>query len=95
MVKDIDALWDVAFVICMIYEVWEIWRLKIVKCEIITAGEVVEIAFQEESFVREEYEDVFIGNKIVKFQSEGVWEWSLKELWCVICNGVVSVYDIV
>ena len=42
------------------------------KCEIITAGEVVEIAFQEESFVREEYEDVFIGNKIVEFQSEGV-----------------------
>ena len=59
MVKDINALLNVAFVICMIYEVWEIWRLKIVKCEIITTREVVEIAFQEGNFVREEYGDVF------------------------------------
>ena len=48
MVKDIDTLWDAALVICMINEVWEIRRLKIVKCETITVREVVEIAFQEE-----------------------------------------------
>ena len=26
--KDIDVLWNVVFVICITYEVWEIWRLK-------------------------------------------------------------------
>ena len=30
-----------------------------------------------------------------KLTSKIVWEWSLEELWCVICNDVVSVYDIV
>ena len=38
---------------------------------------------------------MFIGSKTVEFQSERVWEWSLEELWCVICNGVVSVWDYV
>ena len=35
-----------------------------------------------------------MGSKTVEFQSEKVWEWSLEELWCVIYNGVVSVYEI-
>ena len=43
----------------------------------------------------EEYWDVFMGSKIVEFQSDRVWEWSLEELWCVICNSVVSVYGVV
>ena len=38
---------------------------------------------------------MFIGSKTVEFQSERVCEWNLEELWCVICNGVVSVYEIV
>ena len=42
---------------------------------------------------REEYWDVFMGSKTVEFQSARVREWSLGELCCVICNGVVSVYD--
>ena len=28
----------------------------------------------------EEYWDVFMGTKVVEFQSERVWEWSLEEL---------------
>ena len=43
----------------------------------------------------EEYWDVFMGSKTVEFQSERIWEWSLEELWYVICNSVVSVYEIV
>ena len=35
-----------------------------------------------------------MGSKTVKFQSERAWEWSLEELWYVICNGVVSVYEV-
>ena len=38
---------------------------------------------------------MFLGNKTVEFQSEREWEWSLEELGGVICNGVVSVYEIV
>ena len=30
-----------------------------------------------------------MGSETIGFQSEKVWEWSLEELWCVICNGVV------
>ena len=41
------------------------------------------------------YWDVFMGNKAVEFQSERIWEWSLEELWRVIYNGVVSVYEII
>ena len=36
---------------------------------------------------------MFMGSKTVEFQSARVREWSLGELCCVICNGVVSVYD--
>ena len=36
-----------------------------------------------------------MASKIVEFQSEKVREWSLEELWCVICNDVISVYEIV
>ena len=36
-----------------------------------------------------------MGNKTIEFQSERAGEWSLEELWCVIYNGVVSVYEIV
>ena len=36
-----------------------------------------------------------MGNKTIEFKSEGVWERILEELWYVICNGVVSVYEIV
>ena len=36
-----------------------------------------------------------MGNKAVEFQSERIWEWSLEELWRVIYNGVVSVYEII
>ena len=36
-----------------------------------------------------------MGSKTIEFQSERAGEWSLEELWCVICNGVVSVYEIV
>ena len=42
----------------------------------------------------EEYWGMFIGSKTVEFKSERAWEWSLEELWCVICNGVVSVYEV-
>ena len=55
MVKDIDVLWDVVFVICMIYgsmRDMEVKDSKKKKYEIITAGEVVEIAFQEERFCK-------------------------------------------
>ena len=55
-------------------------------------------AFHEKGFYKEGgevYWDVFMGSKTIEFQSERVWEWSLEELWCVICNGVVSVYRIV
>ena len=37
---------------------------------------------------------MFLGSKTVEFQSERAREWSLEELWCVIYNGVVSVYEI-
>ena len=57
--------WDVAFVICMIYEVWEIQRLKIVKCEIITVGEVVEIGDRSNKIGVEKYWDVFMGSKTI------------------------------
>ena len=43
----------------------------------------------------EKYWDVFMGSKTVEFQSEKVCEWSLEELWCVLCNDIVNVYDIV
>ena len=36
-----------------------------------------------------------MGSKTVEFQSKRALEWSLEELWCVICNCVVSVYEIV
>ena len=36
-----------------------------------------------------------MGNKTIEFQGERVLEWSLEELWCVICNGVVSIYEVV
>ena len=36
-----------------------------------------------------------MGSKTVEFQSEKVCEWSLEELWCVLCNDIVNVYDIV
>ena len=55
-------------------------------------------AFHKNDFYKrgeEEYKDVFMGSKTVEFQGERVWEWSLEELWCVICNSVVSVYEIV
>ena len=53
MVKDIDVLWDVVFVICMIYGSIRDMEVKDSKIyEIITAGEVVEIAFQEERFCK-------------------------------------------
>ena len=49
-------------------------------------------AFHEKGFNKkggEEYRDVFMGRKTIEFQSEGVWERNLEELWYVICNGVV------
>ena len=53
MVKDIDVLWDVGFVICMIYRSMRDMEVKdSKKYEIITAGEVVKIAFQEERFCK-------------------------------------------
>ena len=53
MVKDIDVLWDVVFVICMIYGSMRNIEVKdSKKHEIITAGEVVKIAFQEERFCK-------------------------------------------
>ena len=46
MVKNIDVLWDVVFVICMIYGSIIDMEVKDSKIyEIITAGEVLEIAF--------------------------------------------------
>ena len=51
--KDIDVLWDVVFVICMIYGSMRDMEVKdSEEYEIITAGEVVEIAFQEEIFCK-------------------------------------------
>ena len=29
-----------------------------------------------------------MGNKIVEFHNEKVWEWSLEVLWCNVCNGM-------
>ena len=54
MVKDIDVLWDVVFVICMIYGSMRNMVVKDSKKKkkIITTGEVVEIAFQEERFCK-------------------------------------------
>ena len=53
MVKDIDVLWDVVFVICMIYGSMRDIEVKdSKKYEIITAGEVVKIAFQEKRFCK-------------------------------------------
>ena len=53
MVKNIDVLWDVVFVICMIYGRMSDMEVKdSKKYEIITAGEVVEIAFQEKRFCK-------------------------------------------
>ena len=53
MVKDIDVLWDIVFVICMIYGSMRDMEVKdSEEYEIITAGEVVEIAFQEERFCK-------------------------------------------
>ena len=53
MVKDIDVLWDVVFVICMIYGSMRDMEVKdSKKYEIIIAGEVVKIAFQEERFCK-------------------------------------------
>ena len=53
MVKDIDVLWDIVFVICMIYGSMRDMEVKdSEEYEIITAGEVVEIAFQEERFFK-------------------------------------------
>ena len=44
MVKDIDVLWDIVFVICMIYGSMRDMEVKdSEEYEIITAGEVVEI----------------------------------------------------
>ena len=53
IVKDIDVLWDVVFVIYMIYGSMRGMEVKdSKKYEIITAEEVVEIAFQEEIFCK-------------------------------------------
>ena len=53
MVKDIDVLWDVVFVICMIYGSMRDIEVKdSKKYKIITAGEVVKIVFQEERFFK-------------------------------------------
>ena len=49
--KDIDVLWDVTFVICMIYGSMRNMEVKDSKI-MITTGEVVEIAFQEEIFCK-------------------------------------------
>ena len=46
MIKDIDVLSNVIFVICMIYR--SMRDIKVVEI----AGEVVEIAFQEERFCK-------------------------------------------
>ena len=51
--KDIDVLWDIVFVICVIYGNMRDMEVKdSEEYEIITAGEVVEIAFQEERFCK-------------------------------------------
>ena len=53
MVKHIDVLWVVVFEICMIYGSMREMEVKdSKKYEIITAKEVVEIAFQEEIFCK-------------------------------------------
>ena len=53
MVKDIDVLWDIIFVICMIYGIMRDMEVKdSEEYEIITAGEVVVLAFQEERFCK-------------------------------------------
>ena len=53
MVKDIDVLWDVVFVIYMIYGSMRGMEVKdSKKYEIITAGEVVKVAFQKERFCK-------------------------------------------
>ena len=53
IVKDIDVLWDVVFVIYMIYGSMRGMEVKdSKKYEIITAGEVVKVAFQEERFCK-------------------------------------------
>ena len=53
MVKDIDVLWDIVFVICIIYGSMRDMEVKdSEEYEIITTGEVVEIAFQEERFCK-------------------------------------------
>ena len=53
MVKDIDVLWDIVFVICMIYGSMRDMEVKdSEEYEIIIAGKVVEIAFQEERFCK-------------------------------------------
>ena len=52
-VKDIDVLWDVVFVICMIFGSMRGMEVKdSKKYEIITTGEVVKVAFQEERFCK-------------------------------------------
>ena len=38
---------------------------------------------------------MFMGSKTVEFKSERACEWSIEELWSVICNSVVSVYEVV
>ena len=53
MVKDIGVLWDLVFVIYVIYGSMRDMEIKdSKKYEIITAKEVVEIAFQEEIFCK-------------------------------------------
>ena len=53
IIKDIDVLWDIVFVICVIYGSMRDMEVKdSKKYEIITAKEVVEIAFQEERFCK-------------------------------------------
>ena len=77
-------------------EVWEIWRLKIVKIWDYNCWRSCRNWFSRGSKIGvEEYWDMFMSNETVEFQCERAWEWSLEKLWCVICNGVVSVYEIV
>ena len=53
MGKDIGVLWDVVFVICKIHGSMRDMEVKdSEEYEIITTGEVVEIAFQEERFCK-------------------------------------------
>ena len=73
MVKDIDVLWDVVFVIFFVYGSMRDMLVKDSKNMRLQLLEKLQrLLFKRRNFVREEYGDVFIGSKTIEFQSERV-----------------------